>query len=76
MVKIVSGYSEKGGSTTVFINLTNYFSSTTWSVNYFTKFNISKIKTTQQGVLNRNSVVNSDGRLLLELTYVSNVNQI
>jgi uncharacterized delta-60 repeat protein len=59
-----------------YINLTNYFSSTTWSVNYFTKFNISKIKTTQQGVLNRNSVVNSDGRLLLELTYVSNVNQI
>jgi uncharacterized delta-60 repeat protein len=59
-----------------YINLTNYFSATTWSVNYFTKFNISKIKTTQQGVLNRNSVVNSDGRLLLELTYVSNVNQI
>jgi hypothetical protein len=25
MIKIVSGYSEKGGSTTAFINLTNYF---------------------------------------------------
>ena len=59
-----------------YINLTNYFSATTWSVNYFAKFNISKIKATQQAVLNRNSVVNSDGRLLLELTYVSNVNQI
>lgn len=59
-----------------YINLTNYFSSTTWSVNYFTKFNISKIKTTQQMILNRNSVATSDGRLLLELSYVSNINQI
>ena len=59
-----------------YINLTNYFSSTTWSVNYFTKFNISKTKTTQQMVLNRNSVGTSDGRLILELTYVSNVTQI
>lgn len=59
-----------------YINLTNYFSSTTWSVNYFTKFNISKIKTTQQMVLNRNSVGTSDGRLLLELTYVATINQI
>lgn len=59
-----------------FINLTNYFSSTTWSVNYFTKFNISKIKSTQQGFLNRNSVGNSDGRLILELTYSASIGQI
>jgi uncharacterized delta-60 repeat protein len=59
-----------------YINLTNFFSATTWSVNYFIKFNISKIKATQQGFLNRNSVVNSDGRLNLELTYVSNITQI
>lgn len=59
-----------------YINLTNYFSSTTWSVNYFTKFNISKTKTTQQMILNRNSVGTSDGRLILELTYSINILQI
>jgi uncharacterized delta-60 repeat protein len=59
-----------------YINLTNYFSSTTWSVNYFTKFNISKTKVTQQMILNRNSVGTSDGRLLLEFTYSVSVYQI
>jgi uncharacterized delta-60 repeat protein len=59
-----------------YINLTNYFSATTWSVNYFGKFNISKIKTAQQMVLNRNSVGVSDGRLILELAYTASISQI
>jgi len=59
-----------------YINLTNYFSATTWSVNYFGKFNISKIKTAQQMVFNRNSVGASDGRLILELAYTLSISQI
>jgi len=59
-----------------YINLTNYFSATTWSVNYFGKFNISKSKVTQQMILNRNSVGTSDGSLLLEFTYSVTIYQI
>jgi uncharacterized delta-60 repeat protein len=57
------------------INLTNVFSSTTWTSNYFTKFNIAKIKSSQTINLNDYTVANADGRLSLEFTYSLSISQ-
>ena len=57
------------------ITLTNFFSSTTWSVNCFTKFNFSKIKTEQVCNLDNYSVATSDGGVAISFVYSSSISQ-
>ena len=57
------------------ITLTNFFSSTTWSVNCFTKFNFSKVKTDQICNLDNYSVATSDGGVAISFIYSSAISQ-
>jgi hypothetical protein len=62
MVKIVSGYSEKGGSTTAFINLTNIFNENGIDCTFYGphEWHLDKCK----GDLLKNYKPNSDDRLI------------
>ena len=44
VVKIVSGYSDKGGSTTAFINLTNFFNDNGIDCTFFFKKSNNRIE--------------------------------
>jgi len=63
MIKIISGYSEKGGSTSAFIDLTNELNRNGYDTTFYGPHNWHLDKC-QSGILNNNLIINNDDRLI------------